>query len=268
MHKCLFALLFSQILYAQQPLPKYVSLADHKVFDVEIIIFAYKKALPNPNTYINKAIFSDSQALELATKPPHLLLLKNPDSDAIEATENNTAKEGLSIPLLATENSMQALTWFAHDKTAFKLTPIWDSLLKNEGIIPLIHKSWRQEESPFENPVYVKINNISPNHNDALSPVSTEGNLRSLATIYDDYSVQGMVAFSKGRFMHFSHRLNLFRSYQTGEQLTETKNMIFSLTERKQIKTDELHYFDSPWIGSIVKITEFTATGDKNEKTE
>ena len=33
--------------------------------------------------------------------------------------------------------------------------------------------------------------------------------------------------------------------------------MIFSLDEKKQIKVDELNYFDSPWIGSIVKITEY-----------
>jgi hypothetical protein len=264
MLKCLFALLFSQILCAQQSLPKYVSLADHKVFDVEIIIFAYKKALPNPNTYTNKAIFDDSEAIELQTKPPQLLMLKSPDNDAIEPTENNNINENdFTIPLLGEQNNKQALTWFAHDETEFKLVPIWDRLLKQDHIIPLIHKSWRQDETPFGNPVYVKIGNIPANLNDILSPISTEDDISPLATIYDDYSVQGMIALSKGRFMHFSHSINLFRSYQTGEQLSETKNMVFSLTERKQVKTDELHYFDSPWIGSIVKITEFTATGDE-----
>ena len=43
--------------------------------------------------------------------------------------------------------------------------------------------------------------------------------------------------------------------------------MVFSLTERKQLKPDELHYYDSPWFGSIVKITEYLGE-DENDGEE
>ncbi len=33
--------------------------------------------------------------------------------------------------------------------------------------------------------------------------------------------------------------------------------MVFTLDERRQLKTDQLNYFDSPWFGSIVKISEY-----------
>ena len=69
MFKYLILLFFPITILAQQTSPidedllleengiqQYVSLEDNKVYDIEIIVFAYQHPLPNYKTYTNKAI--------------------------------------------------------------------------------------------------------------------------------------------------------------------------------------------------------------------
>ncbi len=280
---------------------EYVSLDDNKVYDVEIIVFAYKKALPNYKTYKNKPIFDDSTALNLQLKPddyPETDYIMFDDSNTSQDMDEESNKSEFTIAIADEETNKQALVWFEHKPEDYKLIKTWERLIKQPNIVPLIHKAWRQVETPFEDPTYVKLNNIvvdenSPdddsfepkefnqprsiknsaiinsvsldNNNDLIDSNIDTDNAKALQKqLYSDFTLTGMVALSKGRYMHFGHKLNLLMTYQNEEN--ELKNMVFSLIERKQLKTDELNYFDSPWFGSIVKITEFT--GEEIDETE
>ena len=259
---------------------KYVSLQDNKVFDVEIIVFAYKTPLPNNKTYRNKAIYDDSQALYLQYKPDNLDFIINTEQAPDDLPEIEGQKKEYTVSIDTEENKNQALVWFEHPPQARQLTAIWGRLSKKQNIIPLVHRAWRQVETPFNDPTYVNIKTAV----DSLDLIDTTNELPeevlqypiSIAA-YPDFSLSGMVALSKGRFTHFGHKLNLFRVYHQLQQDQQqqvqelpldniTENMVFSLSERKQLKTDELHYFDSPWFGSIVKITEYTGA-QENEET-
>lgn len=334
MSKLLTLLFLSFTLFAQQqsvleegdavienPSYKYVPLADNKVYDVEIIVFAYRNALPNDKTFHNKAVFDDSKALSLDVKPddyPEIdyVMFEVPATNTSESNKTNDKLNGktngtnttdneYTIPLEEADDDKQVLVWFEHTPEEFKLTPIWNRLVKKVNIVPLIHKAWRQPETPFEDPTYVKLNNSLPNElleiekitpNDVFIEVLDRPSLEvigntavlSAMTIdaqgnfitdeedtelhenrYADFTLTGMVALSQGRFMHFGNKLNLFRTYNSDDNTL--KNMIFSLIERKQMNTDELNYFDSPWFGSIVKITEYTGEQEddiKNKNSE
>ena len=281
MNKFLLTLLFPFTLVAQvsteenqNQLHQYVTLEDNKVYDIEIIVFAYKHPLPNDKTYSNKAIFDDTLSLELELKPEDLpesrtLVLDNLDSDS----ESPDTKPDYTVSLNEEIDNIQVLAWFNHLEEDFKLINIWDKLTTQENIIPLVHRSWRQTESPFQEPIYVKVTNVIPiensedntffnesvkidNHSFDESGLQTDDNSPSESTYLSDLSMTGQVALSKGRFMHFENNLNLFRALKD-EEGNVVKNMVFSLDEKKQIKIDELNYFDSPWMGSIVKITEY-----------
>jgi hypothetical protein len=256
-----------------------VSLQDNEVFDVEIIVFAYKTALPNFNTYRNKPIYDDSQALNLQYKPEHLnFIIQTDPASEIEPEIQGQPKE-YTVSINTEENKNQALVWFEHPPEELQLTAIWNKLSKQQHIIPLVHRAWRQVETPFNDPTYVNIktdNNLAkieqendPSDGELLNPdlyPNLDFGLGSNQTpVHPDFSLSGMVALSKGRFMHFGHKLNLFRVYHP-QQDNIMENMVFSLSERKQIKTGELHYFDSPWFGSIVKITAYTGA-QENDKT-
>ncbi|VAW35393.1 hypothetical protein MNBD_GAMMA01-917 [hydrothermal vent metagenome] len=266
MLKFVFLLLFSGAALSQH---KYVSLQNTKVYDVEIIVFAYKNTpLPNPWTYTNKSIFDDSQALTLLHKPDHLPYIKQANN--LQTTTDTKQSDNPAEYVVAIEdeeNNQQVLAWFEHDKSMYKLSAIWDRLLTQQDTMPLIHQAWRQTRTPFNNPVYVKISSA----NSAAYEIDASGNFinttasqlgTNTTTIdnlvsYPDFTVHGMVALSQGKFMHFGHKLNLFRLYNSNNSSTTMKNMVFSLVERKQISPGKLHYFDSPWFGSIVKITRY-----------
>lgn len=273
----------------------YVSLNDNKIYDVEIIVFAYKNALPNYKTYTNKELFDYSNALDLQLKPEDLDFIQSKesfDNNIINSTSNTTdtnsntntntntktsssssSSSEFTVSISDDQQDKQVLTWFLHDPNDYKLTSIWSRLSNQDNIVPLIHQSWRQNESPFDNPTYIKLNNLPEEdevkevfNNGTNNPIENSINadmdflteedlLENKLNAYSDFTVTGMVALSQGRFMHFGHSLNLIRQYQTESNVT--KSMVFSLTERKQLKPDELHYFDSPWFGSIVKITEY-----------
>jgi len=273
---------------------EYVSLNENKVYDIEIIVFAYNQTLPNYKTYTNKIIYDDSEALELQPKPEDIDFLKqnligDNENEIKNVNDISTQPEtNLTVPIDDIEEDQYVLTWFQHQPEYYKLTSIWDRLIKNDNITPLIHQSWRQIETPFDNPTYVKLNNIIPDENtidndklnnvendinddlkfthDIQNDISEEVVDDDMLGYYPDFTVTGMVALSQGRFMHFGHKLNLIRRYL--DENNENQQMVFSLSERKQLKTDELHYFDSPWFGSIVKITEYTGEEQLGEDDE
>lgn len=325
MFKYLTPLLFSLAAIAQEEvgltqeetgIHKYVPLKDNKVYDVEIIVFAYRNPLPNDKTYTNKTIVDDSAAVTLDFKPEELsyietIILDEENSEGmIETTEEIPKdKPDFTVSIADEEDNKQALTWFNHVEEDYDLTAIWERLIKQPNIVPLVHRAWRQAETPFSNPSYVKLGNILINEesvekreqnshdfdqnnqyikntallsnivdqdvgqaidtNNDANIESTINQVQNNTVIYSDFSLAGMVALSQGRFMHFDNQLNLFRIIQDKDTNT-ISNMVFSLDERRQLKTDELNYFDSPWMGSIVKITEYKGletTEENNEET-
>ncbi len=292
----------------EEILHKYVSLIDNKVYDIEIIVFAYQQELPNYKTFTNKEWFDDSQSLELKLKPEDLSFIQE-DLESIETTDdttvdntqpvlvdNNQTESDYTVSIVDETEEKYVLAWFEHDPEFYQLTPIWERLLRQPSITPLIHKAWRQPDTPFEQPTYVKLNNfpvedldesiddgVNGENNESTS-INTDYFTNSIDNNFDnddyypevnttessnnpysDLTVSGMVALSQGRFMHFGHSLNLVRHYT--DDNNELRTMVFSLTERKQLKPDELHYYDSPWFGSIVKITEYLGE-EENENSE
>jgi len=221
--------------------PEYIQLSTQNVYDVEIIVFAYNTALPNVQTYVNKPIFDTSLAYLLDFNNEDLPLVKKAD-----AQENDSQ---YTIDIEAKGEGVLALAWFEHDASHFQLNNLWDKLLKNPSTTPLLHRAWRQPETLFESPEFVNIKAVDK----IVDNIITENE------IYPDGTLQGQVALSKGRYMHFTNQINLFRTTNTADDVfvDDAKNIIFSLTERKQVKSGELHYFDNPWFGALVKITQF-----------
>jgi hypothetical protein len=151
-----------------------------------------------------------------------------------------------TIDIDGKDNSILILAWFEHDASKFQLANVWNKLQNNQKTTPLLHRAWRQPETEFESPQYI---NILPS-NRIFDRI-----------IGEDMAITGQVALSKGRYLHFTNQLNLFRSlnttYADEGEIDESPDLVFSLTEREQVKSGELHYFDNPWFGTLVKITEY-----------
>jgi hypothetical protein len=239
MTKFIFLVLFTFNTWAQNiKTPEYISLNTQKVYDVEIIVFAYDTPLPNAQTYGNKPVYDTSLAFELDFKPDDMAIIKKAD------VKENDGKYTIDID--GKDNSILILAWFEHDASKFQLANVWNKLQNNQKTTPLLHRAWRQPETEFESPQYI---NILPS-NRIFDRI-----------IGEDMAITGQVALSKGRYLHFTNQLNLFRSlnttYADEGEIDESPDLVFSLTEREQVKSGELHYFDNPWFGTLVKITEY-----------
>jgi len=151
MLKHLLLLFIPFLLQAQTPetpiefdrnlIPQYVSLEENKVYDVEIIVFAYKSHLPNIQTYTNKAIFDDSTALDLNPKPDELNFVNIVTNDETNISSDdldiNSGQTNYTVPMTIEKDNQLALTWFKHIEDDFKFTAIWEKLQKQTNIIPL-----------------------------------------------------------------------------------------------------------------------------------
>jgi len=220
--------------------PEYISLGTQGVYDVEIIVFAYNTPLPNSQTYGNKEVFDTSLAYELDFKPDDMPAVKN--IKVLDTSEQYTIDIG-------GEEKTQVLAWFEHEPSWFQLTDIWNKLQSNTTTVPLVHRAWRQPATVFNSPQFVKISN---------NQIFLDDSSQEL-TSYPDKTILGQVALSRGRYLHFGNQINLFRStaVANADDSKMYRSLIFSLTERKQVKSTELHYFDSPWFGTLVKITRY-----------
>jgi hypothetical protein len=227
---------------------------EDKVYDVEIIIFAYDTPLPDATTYKNSTLVNTEGSLVLEYKPE--------DYSFVQEIQHADSEE-LTLPIDGDSNDSQALIWFKHDDSFLKLKDLWEKLDKSPSTRPLLHQAWRQTASEFGNPSYVNLIETEESNDDAINDNRIDDSLDDEFTseVLTDDLLNGKVALSKGRYLHFGHKLNLQRTYQ---KLDEIKAMSFSLLERKQVKTDELNYFDNPWFGSIVKVTLYT--GEENEQ--
>ena len=132
MYKCLILLLLPCLLIAQESteveqssLQQYVSLEDNKVYDIEIIVFAYQHPLPNYKTYTNTAIVDDTLALELELKPEDLPFSKTIEDIGIETPAESTDETTkYTVSLDEKEDFQHVLSWFNHNEEDFKLSLI------------------------------------------------------------------------------------------------------------------------------------------------
>ncbi len=243
MIKLLFLLLLSFNGFSQNhKSPEYIPVGTQKVYDIEIIVFAYDTPLPNAQTYGNKPVFDASLAFELDFKPDDML----PTKKAKVQDDNGQ----YTIDIDGKDDSILVLAWFEHDASKFQLTSVWDKLQNNQKTIPLIHRAWRQPETKFETPEFIKISSI-------LETENTDKDNNNAT--YPNNTILGQVALSKGRYLHFSNQLNLIRTQNSlNEESDDFRDFVFSITEREQVKSGEFHYFDNPWFGVLVKITQYT----------
>jgi len=124
---------------------------------------------------------------------------------------------------------------------AYQLNNISGGLAAASGYHVLFHRAWRQ-------PAYERSNAVDyPVHTSA-------GSGRN--------SVEGTIALVKERYLHLYVDLLLKTAGSTAPGLYSDgsgSRPAFRLTEKRRIRSGELHYFDHPRFGMIARVTPYAA---------
>jgi hypothetical protein len=138
------------------------------------------------------------------------------------------------------------------DATGFTLKTAESKLAASPNYRPLLHLAWRQPASAqADAPVHL--------HTDGAGAKDASGadNARTL---------DGSIRISRNRFLHVDVDL-LYRD--TGSRTASggagggDGPVVFRLQQSRRINSSEVHYFDHPAFGLLVKVTPYDASGQK-----
>lgn len=239
--------------------------AEEPVYDVEVIVFGQLLSQPTVDSIQQAVIFDQEAAATVDFLPadedwPFIktqtnLAQSNSDDSQLTA---NPQDDSWQVPLDEKPIDYDVLVWFL--KTNQLAGPVVNLLDNNPKYKPLLRQAWRQPATPFNNPLYVKIN--TQTHDNEFS--TNQSNIDDENMVIDltdfnenltpkidirDFQVDGQVALSQGRFTHLHIKFNYYRINQQNEPL------IYASKQQRQIKLNQWQYFDHQQFGVLIKVT-------------
>lgn len=124
----------------------------------------------------------------------------------------------------------------------YTLSRIRDGLSPAAGYTVLFHRAWRQLAYDGKHAVDYPVHSIATGRN----------------------SVEGTVTLSRNRFLHLDIDLMLMQADGTAPALHSDgpgSAPVYRLSEKRRIRSSEIHYFDHPRIGVIARVTPYNTPG-------
>lgn len=121
---------------------------------------------------------------------------------------------------------------------AYQLSSISNGLRQSSSYSVLFHQAWRQ-------PAYDEANAV----NLPVHAVTASGN----------NTIEGSVRLIRERFLHLDADLLMMsgRNYNPVMDVNSAAAPVYSLREKRRIKSNENHYFDHPHFGMIARVTPY-----------
>lgn len=210
---------------------------EREIFRIEVIVFAHRNVGP-------------PQAWHVNALPPEVN-----NAQALIVDEADYVPSTRSLLLVDPFVPFKQLP-----DDQFSLQRAWDRLQSSELTAPLTSAAWDQYEAPFREGISVRI---------AGGRILARERANSMLWSSEELEVRevdGTVTFSKGRFLHVNVDLVYREATELGgpfnrliefsdRNIAPTPWRSYRITERRQVKTDELMYFDHPRFGALVMIT-------------
>jgi hypothetical protein len=153
-----------------------------------------------------------------------------------------------TVPLPGAPQPFQQL-----DATSFTLKTAESRLAASPSYRPLLHLAWRQSASAQADAPAVHLHTDSAGAKDESG---TDGGR----------TLDGSIRISRNRFLHVDVDL-LYRD--AGSRTASSgagggdSPVVFRLQQSRRINSGEVHYFDHPAFGLLVKVTPYDASGQK-----
>ena len=131
---------------------------------------------------------------------------------------------------------------------------VWNRLRSSAGYRPLLYRGWIQYATPISQPLPVRM------HDDTAFEVIAQPGIGSGADPH--YQLDGTIRFSKGRFYHIKLDLEWREPPPPTVDIASSPDSeavnyrIHGLSQQRQVLLDAVTYFDTPWLGALVRVSE------------
>lgn len=229
-------------------------------YQIEVIVFDYLYAnTDGEKWYVNPGLPERANSIELI--------------EAMEEDIHDASTEGSSIEELATREEKLPYKELAED--FHRLDGVQHVLKLSREYRPLLHVAWQQPGlnprvaravhlQQFEEPIEEdmdKLDDAEPFDIDSLQNEGLEqdSNYQVLDLMFD-----GTIRLRSSRFLHLDIDMAYFPEYTRDEEnqpiaagasVVEQRADYVRLQESRKIKLNEIHYFDHPLFGVIVRVS-------------
>ena len=155
----------------------------------------------------------------------------------------------------------------------------WRRLRSSQGYRPLLYTAWQQNRIDYYPPMRIHDQQVIsrqllPPTPIMLADLTAEDPLAAYRSTF--YGLDGSLQLRRSRFLHLFLDLELReetpqianekgffagidQQIQTGPPDSSTVYGIYSLNQNRQISTGEMQYFDTPYFGALVYVTNISA---------
>ena len=141
---------------------------------------------------------------------------------------------------------------YAQDSRSETMAGVWNRLRSSAGYRPLLYRGWIQYATPMTEPLPARL------HGDTVFETTAEPGIGGAADPH--FRLEGFISFSKGRFYHIKLGLEWRESAASDiaphPDLEALKYQVYALRQQRQILLDAVTYFDTPWLGALVRVSE------------
>jgi len=246
-----------------------VSLAESGAYRVEVIIFR-NLLVPAESTGINE-LRSFSQYPDLEDTRPSKEAVGRPAGELAPELPDELAE----IVRDDLPDDLAVVT----DRGTY-MDDVWRRLRSSEGYRPLHYTSWEQNRVDYYPPMRVHNQQVidtqlRPLSNIIVADLTAEDPLGAYRSNF--YQLDGSVQLRRSRFLHLYLDLeyrdeSLQNNTETGtpasydfltgaeqEGSDSSEYSVFTIKQNRQIRTNQMQYFDTPFFGALIFVTSITA---------
>lgn len=255
-------------------------LAVPDAYRVEVIVFRHLQATPEPREATELRSFSRFPDLE-ESKQAETLPEAADDSPAAPSRGDVLSNELVADELYRSDlpDDLHVIT-----EKSEKMDATWRRLRSSKGYRPLVYAAWEQNRVDYYPPIRIHDQNVIDTR------VQTPGNilfadLTALDPLADYrsnlYQIDGSLQLRRSRFLHLYLDLELReevsqlisagndqavtdesflattdKQFLTDADIDETGGYgVYAIQQNRQISTGEMQYFDTPYFGALVYVT-------------
>ncbi len=265
---------------------------DERWFQTEIIVFEIreKNATDSQEIWPDDPGLPDYEgSIELTPVVDPAITVENEGAlTADESGATTTAPAEAELPVIVTDEGVSATVprqavrehpFQRLPDEALTLTEIAEKLSDSQDYVPILHIAWRQPVAAKDKARAIYISSQQDEStpelstiNELISPPSDDETALPLVVVQNETgenrgeralnTIDGILKLHLGRYLHVEADL-LYRS-QTEPQENNTFFMtldeseqpqtLFRMHQKRRMRSGELHYFDHPMFGLLVKI--------------
>ncbi len=208
----------------------------------------------------------------------------------LDPVEVDSLRSYSNVPALTESSLPDDLT--ALTVKSERMEGVWHRLRNSKGYRPLVYSSWIQNNIDYYPPLrihdeVVVDSQIRPPTNIVVTDLQSRDPLQAFRSIF--YQLDGSVQLRISRFLHINidleyrvparnvnHAQGTAFSSQisSGDRMSEDNTLgnggnhdVYRLKQSRQVKTDRLQYFDSPWFGALILVIPIAAEPQLQEQT-